>query len=228
MPIFRSADKVFYFAHVPRCGGTSVEDGIAAAGAPLSFLDRKHHARRSAVWTKTSPQHALARDIEPLFAEGFVDHSFAVMRDPVARFVSAFNFNRDNELIDAGTSVDDFAAELARRGDGFAGAFDNHFVPASEIAPANARLFRLEDGLAAVGAWLTDVTVGALAPTFGSKNARSFSLKAYERRAKRAVGLSARVEPVAASDLSEGALSHIRRVYASDDERLAKLAAGTR
>lgn len=219
MPFFHVAGAAIYFAHVPRCGGTSVEDAIAACGVSLSFLDRKHLDGRREPWTRTSPQHALAADIERLFSADYFDHAFAVVRDPAARFVSAFNFNRENGLIEAETPVADFVARLEDSGDGLAGSFDNHFAPASAFVPQGAVVFHLEDGLAGLEAWLAAHGDETFAPTIGVKNAKSRSLKAYGRRAQRMIGLAPEVKPIALADLDDAMRARLKRVYAADYHR---------
>ncbi|MEM7544185.1 MAG: sulfotransferase family 2 domain-containing protein [Pseudomonadota bacterium] len=222
MPIFRSGGKTFYFAHVPRCGGTSVEDAVTAGGAAQSFLDRRFHDRGPKPWTRTSPQHALAADIAHLFPGDFFDLTFAIVRHPFARFVSAFNFNRENSVLPAETHPKTFIEELAARGDGMAGTYDNHFVPASDFVPKGAHIFLLESGLDVVSDWLREATDGTLAPVIKEKNSKSMSLKAYERRAKRIVGLAPRILPISQADLDEGAKSTLRRIYAADFDRFPR------
>jgi hypothetical protein len=40
MPYVTAAGKLIYFAHVPKAGGSSVENYLAARFGPLAMLDR--------------------------------------------------------------------------------------------------------------------------------------------------------------------------------------------
>ena len=40
MPFFQLASKLVYFAHVPKCGGTSVERGLMDNGLKMAFPRR--------------------------------------------------------------------------------------------------------------------------------------------------------------------------------------------
>ena len=151
MPLFRSNGRNIYFAHVPRCGGTSVEDYLGAKFGELSLHDPKFRDRRRGRWYKTSPQHILAEQLNVLFAPGFIDEAFAVVRHPVDRLRSAFHFQRDFEkTIEPTMTLAEFVDKLSDPGFRYSRAFDNHFQPQVKIVPKQARIFRFEDGLDAV------------------------------------------------------------------------------
>jgi len=152
MPIFRLDNKNIHFAHVPKCGGTSVETALSDAGIKLSLMDGLFWNFSNERWYKSSPQHMVAADFTTLFTQDFIDFSFTVVRDPVERFLSAFNFNR--RRIGHTISIDRFLGKLERRNDFFSYQLDNHFVPAARFAPEEAEVFYLENGLDQVTKWL--------------------------------------------------------------------------
>ncbi|MEO0999656.1 MAG: sulfotransferase family 2 domain-containing protein [Pseudomonadota bacterium] len=163
MPIFKHAGRLIYFAHVPKCAGTSVEDYLVRRLGPAAFLDRMHRQGRHS-WNKTSPQHIGTADLRRLFPDRFFDESFAIVRHPEARLRSAFAFAR--RLPRGVAAKADLAQWFAANRDPASLArprFDNHFLPQSEIVPPGARVFRLEDGLDALVAYI-DGLVGASAP----------------------------------------------------------------
>lgn len=156
MPIIKHNGKVLYFAHIPKCGGTSVDRFARELVGGLSFHDPKFASRENP-WTTTSPQHVEWDQMEALFSQNFFDQKFTLVRDPVDRFFSAFNHNRRIGRISRFTSIKSILKKLENGGSYFSNQFDNHFLPASRIAPADCKVFYLEDGLETLETWLKDV-----------------------------------------------------------------------
>ncbi len=159
MPIVSIAGKKVYFAHVPKCAGTAIELYLEKQFGPLAFRDGQFYRRpQRRRWTRSSPQHVDAEAISVLFPDGFFDASFAVVRSPVARIVSAFRFQRDIEgTVGADVSLAGWLEKVHRKRNTSPWQFDNHTRTMDEIVPQGARCFRLEDGLDAVVAWLQDL-----------------------------------------------------------------------
>ncbi|MFD1795793.1 sulfotransferase family 2 domain-containing protein [Paracoccus aurantiacus] len=154
MPIFRGQGKVIYFAHVPKCAGSSAEDYLRRFGC-VAMLDRKYKAGRGRNWTQSSPQHMLAKDLERLFPADFFDAGFAIVRAPKARLRSAFHYHRDHEKrIPAGETFANFVQQIEGFDDRRHRSFDHHFLPQNAFVPDWCRVFRLEDGTAALEDWL--------------------------------------------------------------------------
>jgi hypothetical protein len=85
VPLAFVGDKPVYFAHVPRTGGSNLEDYLAARFGPLAMLDRDWMR----AWTRRgwrhdgllcSPQHVTAADAARLIPASTA-YSFAVVRD---------------------------------------------------------------------------------------------------------------------------------------------------
>lgn len=158
MPIFKVAGKLCYFAHVPKCAGTSIEDYLGERFGQLAFLDRKYNANKAGQFRTASPQHILASDLAVFFPMGFLDQSFAVVRHPVDRIVSAFHYHRDRERnIKSKVSFKEWVKRLADFGPKSHQDFDNHFRPQAAFIPKKSRVFKLENGLDKVEAWLDDI-----------------------------------------------------------------------
>ena len=106
-----------------------------------------------------SPQHLTWEDACRILPRR-PDKVFAVVRDPVARMVSEYRWQRQGRR---GTRLGKILAYLpfslwlrvmfaiTERNPY---AFDNHFRAQSDFVPETARIFRLEDGLKPVLAWL--------------------------------------------------------------------------
>ncbi|MEL7299500.1 MAG: sulfotransferase family 2 domain-containing protein [Pseudomonadota bacterium] len=190
MPIVRAGAKLIYFAHVPKCGGSAVETYLADRFGALAFHDDAFLSRNGQErWSATSPQHIDAATLDTLFPRSFFDASFAVVRHPVARLVSAYHFQREMERaipegLDFSAWLDTLPARLATRRD----AYDNHIRPMSDLVPGGAAVFHLEHGLAALVPWLDTVTGAATGPRrIAHMNARGAYVSVKAEAAPKAV-----------------------------------------
>lgn len=152
MPVFRIGDKLHYYAHVPKCGGSSVEACLKARFGTPAFLDTRFldvpEARR---WTRSSPQHLPWEVFTRLVPADWITSSFAVVRHPVKRLVSAFQYQVEVEGTVAPLwSIDEWFDDWLKRAGDEPFLYDNHLCPQSAIVPPDATVFRLEDGLDAI------------------------------------------------------------------------------
>jgi len=206
MPLIKADGRLIYFAHVPKCAGTSVARYLEARGQPMAFSDRRYLSIEAPLrWTRSSPQHAPLEALERLFPPGFFDASFALVRHPVARIASVYLFQRDKEgTVPADMRFGDWLSEVeaARAAEPF--IYDNHTRPMVEFIPEGAHVFRVEDGLAPVAAWL-EAQLGPApdAAGIGHHNSRD-----------RLLGAAARPLHVTAQERAI-----IARIYAADFER---------
>jgi hypothetical protein len=163
---------------------------LTKAFGALAFCDTKFNARAPGTsWTKSSPQHVDANSISTLFPSEFFDESFAVVRSPVTRLVSAFRFQRDVEaLIDHNVTLAEWLKRVHRTRNRAPWQFDNHTRLMDDIVPQSAHIFRLEDGLDAVVPWLQDIAGAeySLPQTITPHNVMDKRL-AFERKAIRPV-----------------------------------------
>lgn len=189
MPIFKAGSKLVYFAHVPKCGGTSIENYLQDRFGPIAFLDRDFSRRNAARhWSRTSPQHIDWESLERLFPRSFFDAVFAVVRHPVARVVSAYKFQQAVER-SVSTEVP-FAEWLhkqaqAWRRDPF--VVDNHIRPQADFVPADCDIFHLEHGLDAIIPYL-DRLAGVVAGPRRTSHVRPGDRSNTERSATIAIG----------------------------------------
>lgn len=156
MPVLRISDKLVYYAHVPKCAGTSVEAYLEARFGQLAFLDRRQFSwPKKTLWSVTSPQHIDVTSLERLFPSGFFDNSFAVVRHPVSRISSAFAYNRDTiGRIFKPISFDMWLWRLEYKLKIDHHFFDNHFLPQADLIPEGTAVFRLEDSLEKLVAYI--------------------------------------------------------------------------
>lgn len=205
MPMFRHEGEIHYFAHVPKCGGSSVEKYLESRFGLMAF----HEPGVSAPpwylqWTKASAQHVAWSDLCRIFPVDWIASSFAVVRHPVDRLASAFNMRLGLGQLPAGIGLEEFLGKYQRRRAFDPFLFDNHLRPQSEIVPPKATVFQLENGLEQVVAYLDE--------RFGPAAASEEVAHANKRREKPGF------ETVTAR-LSQGAVRLVEEIYGEDFER---------
>ena len=166
MPIFRIGDTLHYYAHVPKCGGSSVEAYLRTRFGSLAFLNTRYlDLPEQARWTRSSPQHLALADLHRLIPPDWIASSFAVVRHPVKRLISAFQFQVEVEgTVAALWSIDEFFDDWLKRAEAEPFLYDNHLRPQSDLVPDGAAIFRLEDGMAPLVAHLDSLAGNSEGP----------------------------------------------------------------
>ena len=156
MPIFRIGDKLHYYAHVPKCAGTAVESYLARRFGTLAFVNTRFLSDPEASrWTKSSPQHLPIDAFHKLIPADWIASSFAVVRHPLKRLVSAFQFQVEVEKTVAPLwTIDEWFDDWLNRKDAEPFRYDNHLRPMADLVPEGAVWFRMEQGLDPVVAHL--------------------------------------------------------------------------
>ncbi|OYX43840.1 MAG: hypothetical protein B7Z02_07750 [Rhodobacterales bacterium 32-67-9] len=205
MPVFRISDTLHYYAHVPKCGGSSVEAYLKARFGTLGFLDTRFLDTPEAFrWTKSSPQHLPHAAFSRLIPEDWIASSFAVVRHPVKRLVSAFQYQVEVEGTVAPLwSIDEWFDDWLKRAEGEPFLYDNHLCPQSAIVPAGATVFRLEDGLDAIVPHLDALAGNADGPrAIPAENVRKKGMSPDAERLKPSVETLARIAEFYAEDFA--------------------------
>ena len=68
MPIIKVNGILLYFSHIPKCGGTSVENFLAQLSESVVFLDRTF-VNNANKWNTSSPQHIDGISLNRLFKD---------------------------------------------------------------------------------------------------------------------------------------------------------------
>lgn len=158
MPIVRIGSSMVYYAHVPKCAGSSIEDYLVERFGTLAFLNRGHRRIPAAQkWSATSPQHIDIATLDLLFPQNFFAASFTVVRHPVSRLISAFTFQQARRYIPLRMGFEAWLAMAQKGPKTVPFQFDNHLRPMTDLVPEGARVFRMEDGLEAVVPWLDNL-----------------------------------------------------------------------
>lgn len=199
MPFFTRDGVSVLFVHVPKTGGTAIEDLFIASGWKAHHVDRSGRLEWSQQLRRCSPQHEHADLLRRTLRVGRFDHVFSVVREPLARFRSEFLW-RNRKLVDVDeATVDAWADRVLDKRERDPFALDNHLGPQVEFALRRATVHRFEDGL--------DAVVRDLVET------RGLALDADLQHRGRPVasGLSSRDVP-----LSERLRARLLEVYADD------------
>jgi len=166
MPLVTAGNLSIFFAHVPKTGGSSIEDYLIRRFGPLSIREHSKKAdgpghQRGQRDLIQSASHLSAADLKNILPHD-LNHSFAVVRSPVDRLVSEYRFQSDHSR----TSKLSFSswlrimlkcARLDTR------IYENHIRPQSDLVPEGAEIFLFENGLEQIVPWLDKIT-GTTAP----------------------------------------------------------------
>lgn len=209
MPILRLPEKWLYFAHVPKCAGSAVEDYLAERFGPLGLLER-HYARLpgDAVWSVNPPQHMPEVVRQSLLPDSLFDAMFAVVRHPAHRLRSVFHYLREVEnALRPMMTFGDWLSDLPRVRELEPGAWNGHLRPMHALVPEGATLFRLEDGFAPLIDWL-DAQAG---DTDGPREVAVTNARALRQEKAN--------KPKPLVRLTRAHLTEIKRLYADDYAR---------
>lgn len=157
MPIFNIQEKSIHFAHVPKCGGTSISRYLEARFGPMAMLDRSFRKNPAQIWTRSSPQHVPHAVLDALLGKNAFHHRFAIVRHPATRFLSAYEHQATVAGISRTLSATKLLEMMKKWDENSHYKTDNHFLKAVDIVPENARVFRLEDGFEGLIAWLDSI-----------------------------------------------------------------------
>lgn len=152
MPVFSKNGKSILFVHIPKTGGTSIDDMFLSAGWKRTYFlskkarqqDRRHHDL-----LRCSPQHMDADQLKSVFSLEKFDAIFMVTRNPISRFQSEYVMRNPKNAASRSdkASVDRWANKHLKLLSDNPYALDNHLRPQIDFFLPGAHVFRLEDGL---------------------------------------------------------------------------------
>jgi len=161
VPLAHYNGQVIFFAHVPKTGGSSVEEYLIRRFGPLSLIDRNKQRGVRGTGLIVPTTHLTAVDLAELIPPD-VAYSFTVVRDPVARLMSEYRYQTNVSWMSRlGFStwlrVMLHAARTEPR------LHENHIRPQNDLVPEGTVVFHLENGFDAMTTQLDKIT-GSSAP----------------------------------------------------------------
>ena len=144
MPYIECQGKKLLFIHIPKTGGTSIEESMKGAGT-VCFCSR---AIPPAL--KVPPEHFTWSDCSALFPEKYFDYAFAVIRNPYDRIESEYRMRAilsQQGLWGATARFSVWLANSLGQASRDRHFLANHFRPQVEFLGSGVRIFRYEDGL---------------------------------------------------------------------------------
>lgn len=132
--------------HVPKTGGTSIEQALEHLGAVQAFkTPRRAGGRRQDKLSRISFQHLHYALLDEVVPSNFYDYGFAVVRHPLHRLASSFRWNTRNRSNPP--SFDSWYLQRAWKHCRRTYYADNHMRPQSDFIGPGIEVFRFEDGL---------------------------------------------------------------------------------
>lgn len=206
MPLCRINDVILYFAHIPKTGGSSIEDYMSEKGA----IALRHNNVGHPAWSKTTPQHMPKSVFQKYVSQDFYDVNFAVLRDPKEKLISTYKMriSRDHVLwnplnwlglawgrlrgrdvyaipfwrLTLSLDFDTWAWCVTRWMKRKPFIYDGHILPQSDYVVDGQKLFLFEDGLTAVFRWIDDITGTPLVEgSFHQKKGGNFKISCTPR-----------------------------------------------
>ncbi len=164
MPVFVKDDVRVLFVHVPKTGGSAIEDAFADAGWDTHLLDRTSARHPSRRFRRCSAQHLHADLLAQLVRLERVDLVLTVVREPLARFRSEFLWRHREDAPPAAEEVTRWGRRVLEKYAEDPFVRDNHIRPQSQFVLPGAGLHRYEDGLQPVLDTVAE-RLGVTAPT---------------------------------------------------------------
>lgn len=141
MPLYRNRARLIYFVHIPKAGGSTIEELLRKAGAKQAL---KYHSRLN--YVRCTPQHMHADIFHFYVPKGFYDYAFTVVRNPFDRVASEYKWRTrlsEQPLPEFNQWLKTTLGEFAEK----PYVYDNHVRPQWEFIEDHVEIFKLEDGL---------------------------------------------------------------------------------
>lgn len=135
MPLYNIQGTRILFIHIPRTGGSYIEDLLGKY--LIGLLDRKFENKRSTL--PCSPQHWDIELLEEWDVFKSVDKVFTIVRDPLSRLCSEYRYRQP------GIPFNTWFTSLAARYEQQPYLLDNHIKPQHLFINSKVKVFSYEN-----------------------------------------------------------------------------------
>ena len=188
MPIYRINGRNVLFIHVPKTGGTTVESFLRGYGCESLHnhgVKLLQPVRDSRLTRSLPMQHFHGELLEGMFAPGFFDYAFLIVRDPLDRMQSEYRHSVNRRRREARLPFDHWLAFSLAVSDYAPNRRNNHFRPQADFLCLGAEAFRFEEGMGSILRRVSE-RLGMPAPSFIPHERRSERLEMSVSAASRA------------------------------------------
>lgn len=146
MPYVEFQLKKILFVHIPKTGGTAMENWMRTLGALIGWNE---HGQPKVL--RCPPQHFTYDDLSHIYPKAYFDYSFCIVRNPYDRLASEYRYqnvlHKASGVKTTFPLFDPWVAKLPDLHRIDAWALDNHLRPQHEFVSKDMRCFKYEDGL---------------------------------------------------------------------------------
>lgn len=141
MPLYRNNDRAILLVHIPKTGGSSLEEMLVQAGAEQAL---KFHKRLG--YSACTPQHMHWEVLCRWVPKSFYNFSLTIVRNPFDRLASeyAWRLHVSQKLI---PEFNIWIRNTFERYEKDPYVYDNHIRPQVDFVGPRVKVFKLEDGL---------------------------------------------------------------------------------
>ncbi|OED35155.1 hypothetical protein AB833_31455 [Chromatiales bacterium (ex Bugula neritina AB1)] len=143
MPIFEQGGTKVLFIHIPKSGGTSIENMLK------QYVTMTFHSPIPSSGLKVCPQHLQINDFRILFNQVPWNWIFTVVRNPYDRVESEYFYRTEDQLKKIGMRVNFSQWVVNNLTNAMRNRFlfDNHLRPQTDFIDGDVEVFKYEDGL---------------------------------------------------------------------------------
>jgi hypothetical protein len=142
VPFFYNNKNSVLYIHIPKTGGSSIEEFFSSNYSTILFDINKVKS------LPTSPQHFDRNILKSLFRETENIDSFTIVRHPIERLISEYKFRQfgDKKGVLFDISFDVFVDAVFKYYKFNSFCLDNHIRPQSEFILEKTKIHKFEDG----------------------------------------------------------------------------------
>lgn len=143
MPIFTKNNVYVLYVHVPKTGGSSVENLFRKNKWQVFYLEGNKKPGKLNYIRRCSPQHMHLEMLQSVFDLEKIDYTFMTVRHPVDRLISEYRMKKGPQK---GITLADWFDKALKSYLENPFCFDNHLRPQSDFWHPSFQVFKLENG----------------------------------------------------------------------------------